>query len=1004
VELCQRALALVSRAQNPQLWAALQNELANGLAQNPLGNRSENLEQAIAAYQQALTVMTQSTSPVEWAQIMMNLGNAYAERIQGDKAENIKAAIDAYNQALIKLPKAGNEQLWAALQSASGNALKQYYRGNREEHIEATIQAYEQALTVQTQSALPTEWAQTMMNLGNAYRNRIRGNKVENIELAIQSHKQALTVQTQSTVPGDWAATMNSLGNAYRDRIWGNRAENIEAAIAAYNQALTVRTQSAMSTDWAQTMMNLGNAYAERIRGDKAENIEVAIAAYNQALIVRTRDTMPVAWAITMMNLGNAYRNRIKGSKAENIEVAIQALGQARPVMKEHAMLIDWAIITNNLGNACAERIRGDKAKNIEAAIVTYHQALAVRAQDTMPGDWAQTMMNLGNAYADRVEGNRAGNIEQAIAAYQQALTVRKREVLPADHRLTQRNLGNLYFREKRWGEAAMSYAAAIEVGNDLLATAYTDAGRRSEISETAALYANVAYCQLQLNQPSKALVRLEQGKTRLLAEALALADADLAGLPPEQRSAYQTARDQIRELEAEYRLPPNTPARRDDRTLAALLETERARLRELIAAIRETNPDFMPEGLGLSRILGLIPEGGALVAPLFTSQGSAVFVIPHGAQTGGSEHIIPLDDFTTDSLNELLVGTKENPGWLPVYIGFRNGIVPVNTWFAFLNEYTGRLWDVLVGKIHARLVELGIQPEREIILMPQGGLGLLPLHAAWRLVDGKPHSLLDEYVIRYAPSAYALDAAQRRLKQRNGDPAALIVGVSDPRVVKYRKVDPLLNVRAEAEGIAKLLNVTPLLDVEATKQQVLQQAARKSCIHFACHGGFDWLNPFGSELVLAGDEPLLLSDLVGMFDLDAARLVTLSACETGITDVSQSPDEYLGLPAGFMQAGAPGVVSSLWTVDDSSTALLMVRFYQFHQQDGLAPAAALRQAQLWLRDAEVGELEAYYESFLGMNATKAHTEMGKITKQYQPGDCLYANPYFWAAFTFNGV
>lgn len=60
-----------------------------------------------------------------------------------------------------------------------------------------------------------------------------------------------------------------------------------------------------------------------------------------------------------------------------------------------------------------------------------------------------------------------------------------------------------------------------------------------------------------------------------------------------------------------------------------------------------------------------------------------------------------------------------------------------------------------------------------------------------------------------------------------------------------------------------------------------------------------------------------------------ACRLVTLSACETGITDIRQSPDEFLGLQAGLLQAGAPTVVSTLWPVDDLSTMLLMERFYQ---------------------------------------------------------------------------
>jgi hypothetical protein len=67
VELCRRALALVNRLQQPELWGALQNTMGNSLAQNPQDNRAENLEQAIHHFQQALEVRTRAAFPVDWA-------------------------------------------------------------------------------------------------------------------------------------------------------------------------------------------------------------------------------------------------------------------------------------------------------------------------------------------------------------------------------------------------------------------------------------------------------------------------------------------------------------------------------------------------------------------------------------------------------------------------------------------------------------------------------------------------------------------------------------------------------------------------------------------------------------------------------------------------------------------------------------------------------------------------------------------------------------------------
>jgi CHAT domain-containing protein len=97
------------------------------------------------------------------------------------------------------------------------------------------------------------------------------------------------------------------------------------------------------------------------------------------------------------------------------------------------------------------------------------------------------------------------------------------------------------------------------------------------------------------------------------------------------------------------------------------------------------------------------------------------------------------------------------------------------------------------------------------------------------------------------------------------------------------------------------------------------------------------------SALILANKVPLTVSRILSELDLTAARLITLSACETGITDIHESPDEYLGMTAAFLQAGAPAVVSTLWAVDDVSTMLLMERFYQLHLEEKQDLPEALR-------------------------------------------------------------
>jgi len=154
------------------------------------------------------------------------------------------------------------------------------------------------------------------------------------------------------------------------------------------------------------------------------------------------------------------------------------------------------------------------------------------------------------------------------------------------------------------------------------------------------------------------------------------------------------------------------------------------------------------------------------------------------------------------------------------------------------------------------------------------------------------------------------------------------------------------------------------------------------------------------SGLVLANHDILTLSDIISGLNLDTARLVTLSACETGMTDIQQSPDEFIGLPTGFLQAGATGVVSTLWAVSDAATSLLIKHFYWKHLNEGLPPDQALRSAQLWLRDATRQELGETYKSITRMSQNEAYRE---LVMDGDAGDKPYANPYFWAAFTFTG-
>ncbi|MGK7881865.1 MAG: CHAT domain-containing protein [Crocosphaera sp.] len=94
--------------------------------------------------------------------------------------------------------------------------------------------------------------------------------------------------------------------------------------------------------------------------------------------------------------------------------------------------------------------------------------------------------------------------------------------------------------------------------------------------------------------------------------------------------------------------------------------------------------------------------------------------------------------------------------------------------------------------------------------------------------------------------------------------------------------------------------------------------------------------------------------------NLKKSRLVVLSACETGLIDLTSISDEYIGLPAGFLFAGSSSVVSSLWTVSDLSTSLLMMKFYEIilDKTQDISIPVALKMDQNWLRNLTVEEFD----------------------------------------------
>jgi CHAT domain-containing protein len=186
-----------------------------------------------------------------------------------------------------------------------------------------------------------------------------------------------------------------------------------------------------------------------------------------------------------------------------------------------------------------------------------------------------------------------------------------------------------------------------------------------------------------------------------------------------------------------------------------------------------------------------------------------------------------------------------------------------------------------------------------------------------------------------------------------------------------------LRSSRDEAEeivGLARGGETLKALDFEASRATALSdELGRYRIVHFATHGLLNSLHPELSGLVLSlvdeqgrPQDGFLRAHEVYNLKL-GADLVVLSACQTALGKEVRG-EGLVGITRGFMYAGAPRVVASLWRVPSKATAELMKRFYRGMLVEGLRPAAALRAAQvsLWR-------------------------------------DKRWSEPYYWAAFVLQG-
>ena len=255
----------------------------------------------------------------------------------------------------------------------------------------------------------------------------------------------------------------------------------------------------------------------------------------------------------------------------------------------------------------------------------------------------------------------------------------------------------------------------------------------------------------------------------------------------------------------------------------------------------------------------------------------------------------------------------------------------------------------------------------RIILYSADGILSRVPLSV---LMDGEKF-LGESYSFFNVPSLRYVSSVQA-LKKR---PARSGVSCVDPDVQDGR----LPFQRATAETLQELYGdgVTGLAGERCSEKHLvaaIDQTGEGGFLHIGAHGNFYPENPMESAIWLSsteeGGQPYAWNArAMSTVNMEGLDLITLSGCETGLTDPTLERDVF-GIARALFFAGAKSFVAPLWAVHDRSTAQLMQAFYTSYAA-GTPAVLALQEAQLELLASGEFSHPNFWSAFILMGSAR---------------------------------
>ena len=956
VALCDRALPLLRRPAQDPLWAALQNMRADALASvGALAGDPGILQAAVAGFNAALDVFAREADAAAWGETQAQRAGALSRlgELAGDP-DLLREALAGFNAALAVIKRAAMPARWATMQKVRAGALVRLGEmAGDPGRLSEAVAACDAALMILTREANAYSWATAQQNRAAALlRLGVFAGDPGLLREAAAGFDAALATLNREADAADRVENQQNRASALMHL--GDLASDpslLREAVAGHDAALKDLTKEANPVQWARIQSNRGTALQRlgELAGDPAV-LRAAVAGFDAALEVRTKAAMPAAWAATHVNRAAAF--------------------------------------------LCLWEVTGD-VSHLEAALADWRAALEVLTMASAPDQAMGVVVGLSGAlFALGRWGELAEVADPALASGQRMLSglgrsAREQAVARAADLADLRawaelELGGDAGAALRIADGGRARLLALGLGADPLQAALEGAAGATELSAA------------QRDEIQAIRDRRDGARARL---GRPIDTGGLTGAAAAARAA---------EIEAGLRAGLE----------AALAEEEAFR-----AAHGLTRPEPAPLVLAAA-----VPPGGAAAMLLVTPAGARALVLadapaesaPGGAagrtagdardrpealaQDRASVTVLELPGLDSETLRAWLFGPKGEPGlgghlgayqdWQRAHAEWRRRpddriargemALALDTFSAGIETLLGRIWTQLLGPLDAHLRGLGLAEGAEVALLPPGLLSLLPLGAAAPGPGAAPFAA--HWQVSLAPSLTALAAARARRdawRETRGGRFARVAAALDPAGDDHSHdggpgggssdaagSDALPASRAEAPLLAGLFPARGALACriggDATLAAVLADLAAADLAHLSTHGRHDFNRPDRSGLMMAGGEVLTLGMLVAGARLPCLRLAVLSACESGLVGLGRASEEFIGLPAGWLQAGAAGVLASHWPVADAATHLLLMRFYEEYLdetgRERCPPARALAGAAGWLRGVRNADLAALLE------------------------------------------